>query len=160
MWNAESLEEREEIFREWWAAVGSPSFLPLEQISQELSADRRWRRVHAARHLRELGGPDLIDRELAFASDDLAAANRCGWGDCEAVAAAQRSLVASADEADSIAGIVAGLTHARRWRRWGAAQRLLDSGGPALVDPTTGDVAPDAVAAWMSLYARGPLHVA
>jgi hypothetical protein len=94
---------------------------------------------------------------LAFASDDLAAASRHSGG--EAVAAAQHSSVASSDEANAISAIVAGLTHSRRWRRWWAAHRLLDSGGPMLVDPATGDVDSGAVAAWMRLHARGPLRV-
>lgn len=70
VWKAGSLEEREEILRQWWAAVGSPNFLPLEQISRELSAERRWRRVHAAKHLREIGGPDLIDRDRGDVDPD------------------------------------------------------------------------------------------
>lgn len=79
---------------------------------------------------------------LAFASDDLVAASR-----------------RASDEADVIDAIVAGLTHPRRWRRWWAAYRLLASGGPALVDPATGDVDPDAVAAWMRSHGRRPLRV-
>lgn len=96
---------------------------------------------------------------LAFASADLAAASRRSGDACETVAAAQRSLVAPSNEADVISAIIAGLTHPRRWRRWWAARRLLDSGGPALLDPASGDVDPGAVAAWMPPPVRWPLRV-
>lgn len=58
--NTESEGKRTEIVRAWWNAQG-PEFMPFEKIERELREKRRWRRMHAANELRELGGPDLVD---------------------------------------------------------------------------------------------------
>lgn len=69
----ESEPERIAIVRAWWDAQGS-GFRPFEKIERELREGRRWRRVHAAMQLRELGGPDLLD--AATGDIDAAALER------------------------------------------------------------------------------------
>lgn len=57
---AGSERARLDLLRTWWAAHAA-GFQPFEKIERELRGETRWRRVHAARHLRDLGGPNVLD---------------------------------------------------------------------------------------------------